>query len=221
MMHRIALLASLCIPAVCVAASDIETDETQWETTSSDVSDVNEGPLRILESPPGKPAHHHVNRLTITPDSVESGWIAMDQCHYDIDPVPLVEITYAPEKTRGLRVTRTENIATATADGHVVTLKEVGRQATVCVKAETRALTPRGDGYVLRSGPFMRRFLDGYYPMHVTLDIRYPGALELKDLYPPPGPGIRHTQYPGRLVLDLWFEGILETRFRFRDSPTP
>ena len=218
MMHLVPLLALLWIPATCFAASEPDPDEAQWEETTSD--DVNEGPLGILQSPPGKPAHLHVNRLTIEPESMYSGWITMHQCHYDIDPVPLVEITYAPEKTRGLRVVRTENIATATAGEHVVTLKEVGRHATVCVSAETRALTPHGDGYVLRSGPFMRRFLDGYYPMHVTLDIRYPEALELADLFPSPGPGIRYTRYPGRLVLDLWFEGILETRFRFRDSPT-
>jgi hypothetical protein len=42
--------------------------------------------------------------------------------------------------------------------------------ARLCLSAQTRALRNTGNGYFnLVNGPYMRKFLDGYYPMRVTL----------------------------------------------------
>ena len=215
MMRNAAWAALLLLPAATTADTDWETDPFEQAAA------VNEGPLEVLETPPDRPAHHHVNRLTITPESIAGGWVLMDQCHYDIDPVPLAEIVYTEGRIRGLAITRATNIGTATAGENSVRLENVEKQAALCVSGETRALERRADTLMLRNGPFMRRFLDGYYPMHVTLDIRYPPGLELLDRFPAPAPGIRYDIRPGEILLDIWFEGILETRFLFRNPATP
>ena len=79
-----------------------------------------------------------------------------------------------------------------------------------------------GGGYRLRNGPYMRRFLDGYYPMEVSIRIRYPAQLmALQTFEPAPQPGfILHTA-PGEIELDARFEGRLQTRFDFclRSAP--
>jgi hypothetical protein len=62
----------------------------------------------------------------------------------------------------------------------------------------------------------MRRFLDGFYPMQVSLEIHYPEQFRLQEISPPPQPGFRLRQQQGRIELDGWFEGKLTTRIIFR-----
>jgi hypothetical protein len=69
----------------------------------------------------------------------------------------------------------------------------------------------------------MRRFLDGYYPMRVTLDIHFPADMELVDYLPEAQPGFEVREGPQRVLFDAWFEGQLQTQLRFarREPPTP
>jgi hypothetical protein len=198
---------------VAMAQASADWADSDFEDTST----VNEGTLAFLENPPARPVHHHVNRLTITDASLASGWVRMDQCHYDIDPVPDAEILYTEGRVRGLRLVRTEQIGHVQVEDHSVQLQDVSHGAVVCIEGETRALERTDSVYELRNGPFMRRFLDGYYPMHVTLDVRYPQDLVLVEHSPDAQPGVRLTQQPGHLTLDTWFEGILNTHIVFRD----
>ena len=160
--------------------------------------------------------HHHVNRLSITAASLASGWVDMDQCHYHIDPVPRAEIVYTAGRIRHLAVTRATGIGEARVEAHSVQLADVGRDAELCVRAQTRGLEIADGGYVLRNGPFMRRFLDGFYPIRVSLDVSYPQGLELVGQFPSARPGVETRQQGNRVTVDAWFEGILETRFVFR-----
>jgi hypothetical protein len=185
---------------------------------------VSSGELRFLPAAPAKPAHHHTNRLEITARSLEDGWVRLEQCHSDLDPVPESEIIFRPGRIRDLQLGSFHGIGAAAVEGASVQLQDVRRGAGLCLSAETQALEQLGQGmYELRSGPYMRRFLDGYYPMRVTLDIRYPAALELVDHIPDPQPGFEPQREAQRILLDTWFEGILETRFRFleRDPASP
>jgi hypothetical protein len=62
----------------------------------------------------------------------------------------------------------------------------------------------------------MRRFLDGYYPMHVSLDIRLPpGDWRLEKSRPRVQPGFNVVNRPDGLSADAWFEGKLVTEFYF------
>ena len=51
------------------------------------IDEVNEGELRFLTSPPETRSHHHINHITLTPDSLISGWVKLEQCHEHLDAV--------------------------------------------------------------------------------------------------------------------------------------
>ena len=80
-----------------------------------------------------------------------------------------------------------------------------------------RALEFNEDGsFSLRNGPFMRRFLDGYYPMHVSMDIEVPrDYLRFLDIRPRRQNGFKVDETAEGLYVDTWFEGKLYTEVRF------
>jgi len=99
----------------------------------------------------------------------------MRQCHTHMDPVPSAQVVYNGECIRRLRISSFKDIRKACVEDHTVQLRDIGHGARLCIEAETLALQAQGEGlYTLSNGPYMRRFLDGYYPMHVTMDVDYP-----------------------------------------------
>jgi hypothetical protein len=102
-------------------------------------------------------------------------------------------------------------------EGASVQLEGVGQGARLCISGEMRTLSDNGDGtFSLHSGPFMRRFLDGYYPMHVTLEVDYAGTgLRFLALTPAPQPGLSLSEGDHTVKIDAWFEGRLRTELRF------
>jgi hypothetical protein len=95
-------------------------------------------------------------------------------------------------------------------------LEEVGERARLCLALDSRALAREGDAFVLRNGPYMRKFLDGYYPMRVSMDVVYPQeSLRFADIQPTPTQGMRVDAETGRVSVDAWFEGRLTTQLRF------
>ncbi|OOZ37148.1 hypothetical protein BOW51_03865 [Solemya velesiana gill symbiont] len=204
--------------ALCAA-----NDEDAWFTDNSEERSLaaSEGELRFLPSPPASPAHHHINHITITPRSLVDGWVTLNQCHEHIDPVPKAEITFRSERIRNIELIETENIGRAWTEGATIRLEEIDKDARLCLKAETRALHPMPQGgYELRNGPYMRRFLDGYYPMLISLEIHYPEKLKLIDASPQPQPGFQVIKKGDEIALQSWFEGKLYTRIRFRPVST-
>jgi hypothetical protein len=190
--------------------------EREWDPDwdlQARIAAVNEGGLRLL--PPAAAAHVHVhtNRIRIDRSSLRGGWIRLDQCHDRLDPVPAAEVTFNPGRIRGLRVSRSTGIGRAWVEGATVQLEDVGRGAALCIGAESRALRYLGEGrWRLQNGPYLRRFLDGYYPMGVVLEIDYPrDALRLAAVSPPPQPGLEVAATPGRVRIEATFEGRLYT----------
>lgn len=73
---------------------------------------------------------------------------------------------------------------------------------------------------MIRNGPFMRQFLDGFYPMRVSLDVRPPpGRLRFAGIAPPEQDGFRVTQDEHRVRVDILFEGRLHTEIRLAPGP--
>mgnify|MGYP001044562569 FL=1 len=180
-------------------------------------TDVNEGSLLFLATPPGKPVHHHQNRFRIDKDSLRSGWVSLSQCHDHLDTVPRAQITFREGFVRDLRVDSFSDIEEAWIEGAAVQLRNVKSAARLCLSAQTRALRHAGNGYYnLYSGPYMRKFLDGYYPMRLTLEVEYPPELlSLIDISPPAQPGLIHVKNPGAIRLEAIFEGELQTLIQF------
>ena len=184
---------------------------------------VNEGELQFLMEPPAKPVHHHANRVTIREDSLDDGWVTLEQCHDNLDAVPRLEVVFRRATTRDIRVVTAKDIGHAAVEGASVQLEDVGRHARLCVSAQSRALDRGGDGvYVLRNGPFLRRFLDGYYPMRVEMEVAYPcGLLDLVASSPAVQPGFTVAQSDCGVTYDTWFEGRLRTELVFKRNGAP
>jgi hypothetical protein len=211
------LLACLLLTCNAALAGD---DDSWWrEQPLERALAVNEGNLVFLRSPPAKPVHHNANRVTITEATLQNGWVHLEQCHDNLDAVPELQIVFSPKRVRKLVIRKLRNVGQAYVEGASVQLRNVGHNAMVCLSAETHSLKALGAGvYELRSGPFMRRFLDGYYPIHVTFDIAYPADITLLDATPDTQPGVALTEEPQHIHLDTWFEGRLTTSFRFSDQ---
>jgi hypothetical protein len=181
---------------------------------------VNEGPLHLLDRLSERPVHHHRNLITIERDSLSTGWVRLEQCHEQLDPVGTIEIVYHPERIRKLRLLDHSGIGEVRVIDHRVELHDVGPNSRLCLSAESRAMHGLDDGrYELRNGPYMRRFLDGYYPMRVSMTIHHPPELRLLDHDPAAQPGFAVTHQPGQVAVSARFEGKLYTRFRFCTQP--
>ena len=182
---------------------------------------VNEGVLDFLPTPPAKPVHHHHNILTIYPRSLQSGWVKLAQCHNNMDRVPLAQVVFNRLTVKGLRILKAEHIAKAWVDGASVQLEDVNAGAQLCIEARSRSLQQNPDGsYTLRNGPFMRKFLDGYYPLHVTVEVRFANTgLQLERVSPAAQAGFKVQTASERVSLDAWFEGRLQTELTFRLRP--
>jgi hypothetical protein len=206
--YPLMLVAALAAGPV-VAATDLSFESAAL---------VNEGSLHFIETAPAKPVHHHQNRIVIDASSLESGWVSLAQCHDHLDAVPLAQITFREGYVRDLKVDSAVHIGQAWVEGASVQLRNVEPEATLCLSAQTRAFHDTGNGYYnLTNGPYMRKFLDGYYPMQVTLDIRYPAELlELIDVTPSAQPGFALDERPGFIRVDATFEGKLQTLIQFK-----
>lgn len=208
---RMLLLTALLQAGQAYAATDLTFESAEH---------VNEGSLHFLQAAPARPVHHHQNRIRIDADSLKTGWVSLTQCHDNLDAVPNLQITFRENYVRDLKVVSIRRIEQAWVEGPSVQLLNIEPGARLCLSALTRALRNTGNGYFnLSSGPYMRKFLDGYYPMRVSLDIDYPAhLLKLIDVTPPVQPGLMLDERPGALQLDALFEGELQLLIQF-DTP--
>jgi len=179
--------------------------------------EVNEGNLEFLDQPPLKPVHHHHNILIISPRSLYDGWVRVKQCHENLDRVERAQVVFHKERSRDLVVRFAENVERAWVEGSSVQLINVGQGARLCIELETQALRSNGDGtYTLRNGPFLRRFLDGYYPMHVSMDVIFVSkVLKFLTINPPLQKGFRVWHTSDSVHYDAWFKGRLTTEVQF------
>ena len=205
----IASLLTLAVPAWAAA--------TEEELFFKDISEVNEGELRFLSQAPAKPVHHHQNRIIIDDASLESGWIHLEQCHAHLDAVPKTQIVYRDGFVRSLSLVRHSGIDKVWVDGASVQLENVQPGAVVCIKADTLALSPLEEGgHFLRNGPYMRRFLDGYYPMRVSLSVHLAtNKLRFTRISPSPQEGFQVLSNGHDVDIEAVFEGRLQTEMRF------
>lgn len=199
--------------AFALCASSSHADDLLFQSADA----VNEGPLHLLEAAPDKPVHHHQNRIRIESDSLASGWVALAQCHDNLDAVPRAQITFREGYISDLKVEQSRGIGEAWIEGASVQLRQIAPGSRLCLSARMRALRDAGGGYFnLVGGPYMRKFLDGYYPMRVTLDIDYPqAALHVVDVSPQSAPGLALQERPGHIRMDALFEGELFTLVQF------
>jgi hypothetical protein len=213
---RIAIFIVLC-SILSEGQADISADSFPDEDPFDKIEAVNEGELELLPTPQTNVHYQHENHIEITPASLNDGWIGMRQCHHRLDAVPLLEIVYHPERIRKIEIVSRHNIGSSRVIDSKVELRDIQPNAKLCLKAESRALHRQEDGsFILRNGPYMRRFLDGYYPMRLTVTIDYPQKLlKLKSVSPDSPQRLKHQAKQGKIQWDAWFQGRLFTEFEF------
>jgi len=214
------LLLLFANPGVSDDLSQKELDAWIEDDTRPDpfsTADVNEGALEFI-TPPEKPTLHSANQLTIRASSLQDGWVDMYQCYENLDAVKDAQVVYQYKQLKNLKVEKVENIEKAWIQRQSVQLLNTQKGATLCVSAQVRIFYKNDNNtYTLKNGPFQRRFLDGFYPMHVSLAITYP-----KDLLifvtskPTKQPGFKVEHKPGSVDVDAWFEGMLFTEMIFK-----
>jgi len=210
--------AWLSIGAEPLHADELDDAIAAEEALQRELNAINGGALEFLA---GRPAavHSQRHRIIVTDSSLRDGWVGFEQCHDHLDAVAATEIVFHPERVRDLVVSSHADIARIVIDGSRVQLEEVGSAAHICITARSRALVAEGGGrFLLRNGPYMRRFLDGFYPLRLRMEVWWPAAaLAFLGAVPQPQPGLAITTGADHLVLDASFRGRLTTELRFRD----
>lgn len=201
-------------------AQDMPDAALQWLNDDSelDALAVNEGELRFLPGREHGQVLHSSTTLHINAHSLETGWVRMEQCYRELDEVPRTDIVYRYKQIEDFKITRQINIGQARVDGQIIHLEQVSHGAEVCVGARVKQLKKLDDGgFTLSQGPYHRKFLDGYYPYHVTLRVHYPENL-LDPIAVKPSPRAHFQPQLNRspLVIDTWFEGVLAIEIRLR-----
>lgn len=211
------------MPVLAAAETTMSPQELETWFNSKSADSVNEGKLVFLPSPPANPVHHHQNRIRITPESPVSGWIELEQCHEHLDAVPVAQITFREGFVRNLRVLEARAIEKAWVTGASIQLLGVSPGARLCLAGQMRALKDSGGGYfTLHNGPYLRKFLDGYYPMRVSLQVEYPAhLLQVFDIKPTDQAGFQTRLEKGEIHIETLFEGELHIQMQFeRIVPT-
>ena len=200
------------------------TDD-EWERFINDDSEeralaVNEGDLEFLSSPPDKPPHVLHNKLVINTQSLKDGWVDLVQCHENLDKVSIAEIMYHGRRTRNIQVLSSAGVEKAWVEKNSVQLVNISDNARICVTAEVHSLYPNFDGtYSMYNGPFHRRFLDGYYPMRVTMDVTLPeGELSFGATNPMEQKGFSVSHNNQSMQIDALFVGELNIEVYFDEA---
>jgi hypothetical protein len=189
--------------------------EDDWnDSWEEKAEEVNEGELRILKPRPDLDEHHHHSQLRITQESLKTGWVDMVQCHTNLDATSALQIVFNQGRVRDLRISSHSKIARAWVEKNTVQLEDISPGSRVCLSLKTRALRIDDKKIILKNGPFMRRFLDGYYPMRVSMQVEYP-TKKMHFLGMKPEGIIHRIDSNGRLEIDVRFEGRLNTEISF------
>ena len=188
-----------------------------------DIFDINEGELRFLERPPEKSPHLHSTHVFISEESLKTGWVTAKQCHYNLDQVSALQVVFSPRRIRRIEILQADNIGRAWVEGASVQVTNVGKNAVLCILSENFAIkhNPAERTYEWHGGPYMRRFLDGYFPMQVKLAIDYPPDRVRLESIDPGTLRFKTVAQPGLIRLDALFEGRLDITIRFADADAP
>lgn len=207
---------------VCAQQDGAEEGDDAWFDALEDPAEAIDDfypELVLIDSEVDLTVHHFENRVELDERTVAEGWARIWQCHHNLDPVPDLQILYHAGRIRAIEVTRSERIGRAWVEGHSVQLQEIARGAQLCLTAESLVLRRENEQLVLRNGPFMRRFLDGYYPIRVSQRVSYPPELlRWEGITPADQPGFEVIADPGEIRFDTYFKGVLRTAIYFREQ---
>lgn len=194
--------------------------EIEWWFNEDDILpvQVDEGELVFLSEASEKPVLHSISELTIDQHGIKSGWISLSQCYKHLDPVARTSVVYQYPFMKNLRILSKKNIQSATIIKQSIELENVSADAQLCIAAEVKIFNRLAEGtYSLSNGPYHRKFLDGYFPYHVTLSIHYPESnLKIISTNPENQPGFQVKKRVNTITFDSIFAGQLKIEATFK-----
>jgi hypothetical protein len=220
-------IAALCLSHATFAAGFTKKQLETWFNSDFDgppekyfqkQKPINGGKLTFLPHARADRVMHSHNTVTITHKSIDTGWVKLKQCYYNLDAFPRVEAIFRYRFFRKLKVLSVKGVDKARVKGKSIQMINVRKGASLCTQSEIRVFYQNKDKtFSLVNGPFSRRYLDGYFPIRVTLDVRYPeGMLDYISANHHNQPGLRLTRQAGNIRLAAIFEGKMVTQMRFR-----
>ena len=180
------------------------------------ISKVNDGQLTFLTSSTKKNIFNSVINIFVDQKSIDDGWTKLTQCYSNLDPIHRTAVVYRKNLIKNLTVLSSKNIKGTNVSDNKVFLKDVSKNAMLCIGASARNFYQNKDRtFSLVNGPYHRKFLDGYYPYHLKLNINFIPKLKFSYALPKQQPGFQVQQDSRALFIDTIFEGRLKTEFRF------
>lgn len=221
--HRCTLLfiltASLIFTSLTNAKEFLSPEELEKWFHSDDelpVKKVNGGELTFLTTKAKKETFHSIINITVSQNSIDNGWTELTQCYSRLDPIYRTAVVYRKNLIKNLKVLSSKNIRLAKISKNKVILTDVTKGASLCIAANARNFYQNEDlSFSLVNGPYHRKFLDGYFPYHLNLNIHYDPKLKFKYSLPKVQPGFEVKQKSNSLLINTLFEGRLKTEFRF------
>ncbi len=210
-------LVALSLNGFCKDMTDKE--KTKWFESEESVKPkkkINLGDLTLLDAKKYPKVMHSENKIKISADSLKTGWVLLNQCYFHLNAFPKVEVVYKYRKLKNLKIISSSKIAKTRVAGQAIELIDVKKGASLCVKASVLSLVKTTKGFKLENGPFRRKYLDGYFPMRVSLEITYPSKLiNVNNILPKMLISSKVKKSQGKINVDATFEGVLNTKVVF------
>lgn len=210
------LLASTCFAKEYLSPEEIE----RWFNSDDElpINKVNEGDLTFLAEKSKDNLFYSSITIFITQNSIQTGWVNISQCYKNLDKIQKTVIVFRKNLIKNIAVTSLKNIdKSSVLDQHKLVLLNVKEDAELCLNATVRNFYQNEDqSFSMVNGPYHRKFLDGYYPYHLNLNIHFPKTLQFLNSLPKSQVGFQITQNTNKLSVNSIFEGRLKTNFRFK-----
>ncbi|HHT00524.1 MAG TPA: hypothetical protein ENK73_06685 [Thiomicrospira sp.] len=155
------------------------------------------------------------NNLKINNQSIKTGWIEFSQCHFKLDAINKIEVAYQPDLTRNIKVLSYKGIEHIKVENSGVVLNNVSSDAQICISGESKTLKTIKNGFSIQRGPYMRKFLDGYYPMIVEESIEFDNLTARLTKHLPTNPLKRPDLNQATYDFSYSFEGQLRPYYQF------
>ncbi len=199
---------------------EIREDLEKWfyDDTNTSTDNISEGELVYISPTYPNTILHSQNQLTITPESIKTGWVNLQQCYANLAPIMETQVVYQYKFMRNLIIISSTHIDRAWVEGKSVQLYNVQEDAELCIHAQVRILYQNPDrSFTLISGPYYLKFLDGYYPLHISFSVTYPNyQLRFTGMEPANPIDLLPLLHAGKVSIDTFFEGQLTIKMNFQ-----
>ncbi len=220
-LYIVSILIGISLVLPC-AGITFETQEEleAWFYDDSDINteSVSEGELVFISPEKPESILHSQNQITVTEESIKTGWVRLHQCYANLVPIKESQVVYQYKLMHELKIVSTSHIEKAWIEGKTVQMYNVQNNAELCITAQIRIFYLNPDkSFTLVSGPYHLKFLDGYYPLHVSFAVTYPGnRLHFTGMEPVHPLDMHPMLEAEKVSIDTFFEGRLTIKMNFQ-----